>query len=300
LCWFLHVVTSIYSIVESFWDFGNNNNTFEKHLRFDVSALGHFPNLVDVLMKPIIGSFRERELVEKKKKQKYLIFFVVFFSVGHSDGDSGRRGSRDDGRAFRQHRTCHKRRDSQAIVAPGQSTSSNGSTGGGGGGGSDGHAKTVDDQTMTPPTMVISSVTPPPTSPRAPLSPTHQHAPSSSSFVSNAAASISATANASMSSGYTTCSAVPTQHSVSCGYTPPVSVPSSPVSAVPPTQLCAGNVTHAPAVSRRDSTTQVSVQTTRYYLYESIRKTVGIIIWWYGKGDDSVYRRYRLDIVREL
>ncbi|KAE9545072.1 hypothetical protein AGLY_000615 [Aphis glycines] len=172
--------------------------------------------------------------------------------VGHSDGDGGRRGSRDDGRAFRQHRTCHKRRDSQAIVAPGQSTSSNGSTGGGGG---DGHAKTVDDQTMTPPTMVISSVTPPPTSPRAPLSPTHQHAPSS---VSNAAAaaSISATANASVSSGYT-CSAVPTQHSVSCGYTPPVSVPSSPVSAVPPTQLCAGNVTHAPLVSRRDSTTQV-------------------------------------------
>ncbi|CAH1711684.1 unnamed protein product [Aphis gossypii] len=105
---------------------------------------------------------------------------------------------------------------------------------------------------MTPPTMVISSVTPPPTSPRAPLSPTHQHAPSS---VSNAAAAAS-TANASVSSGYT-CSAVPTQHSVSCGYTPPVSVPSSPVSAVPPTQLCAGNVTHAPLVSRRDSTTQV-------------------------------------------
>lgn len=229
-----------------------------------VTALGHFPNHVDVLIKRIVGSFRERELLFFFFKQNYLIF-VVFFSVGHSDGDGGRRGSRDDGRAFRQHRTCHKRRDSQAIVAPGQSTSSNGSTGGYGGGGSDGHAKTVDDQTMTPPTMVISSVTPPPTSPRAPLSPTHQHAPSSSS-VSNAAAaaSISATANASVSSSNTTCSAVPTQHSVSCGYTPPVSVPSSPVSAVPPTQLCAGNVTHGPSVSRRDSTTQVSVQATRH------------------------------------
>lgn len=139
---------------------------------------------------------------------------------------------------------------------PGQSTSSNGSTGGYGGG--DGPVKTVDDQTMTPPTMVISSVTPPPTSPRAPLSPTqHQHAPSSS--VSSGTTS---TYNAANAASTTNTSVVPTQHSVSCGYTPPVSVPSSPVSAVPPTQLCASNVTHAPSVSRRDSTTQVSVQHT--------------------------------------
>lgn len=157
------------------------------------------------------------------------------FSVGHSDGDGGRRGSRDDGRAFRQqHRTCHKRRDSQAIVL-GQSTSSNGSTGDRDGGCTH---KTADDQTMTPPTMVISSVTPPPTSPGAP-SPTHQQAPS---FVSTA---------------FTSATAAPTQHSVSCGYTPPVSSPSSPVSTVPP-PLSAGNVTHPPPVSRRDSTTQVS------------------------------------------
>lgn len=157
-------------------------------------------------------------------------------SVGQSDSD-GRRGSRDDGRAFRQHRTCHKRRDSQAIV-PGLSTSSNGSQGDSYGG-----VKTADDQTMTPPTMVISSVTPPPTSP-GPQSPTahQQHVTAASS--SSSATMVTATP--------------PTQHSVSCGYTPPVSSPSSPVSATPP-QLGSMNMAHAPPVSRRDSTTQVSV-----------------------------------------
>lgn len=139
---------------------------------------------------------------------------------------------------------------------PGQSTSSNGSTGGHGGG--DGPIKTVDDQTMTPPTMVISSVTPPPTSPRAPLSPTHHHAPSSS--VSSGTTSISNTANSTSITATANTSMAIKQHSVSCGYTPPVSGPSSPVSAVPSTQMFPSNVTHAPPVSRRDSTTQVSVQ----------------------------------------
>ncbi|XP_050542293.1 uncharacterized protein LOC126906077 isoform X2 [Daktulosphaira vitifoliae] len=139
--------------------------------------------------------------------------------VGRPSDLDGRRGSRDGG--IRQHRTCHKRRDSQAIV-PGLSTSSNGSGDG---------VKTTEDHTITPPTMVISSVTPPPTSPCVP-SPTNQQAPTAMATAS-----------------------------VSCSYTPPVSSPSSPVACVAP-QLTSG-MSHAPPVSRRDSTTQVYSRTRR-------------------------------------
>lgn len=152
-----------------------------------------------------------------------------------------------------------------AVAATGHSTSSNGSTGYGGDASCGGPRTTADDhQTITsmttPPTMVISGVTPPPASPRAtsPALPTQPLPvlPPPSLPLSLPTLPLPPPPAPSLSSQSTAGTAItaPAQHSVLSGYTPPVSGPSSPVTAAAPASVPA----HPPLVSRRDSTTQVS------------------------------------------